>query len=156
MRLAKDFKLRHRASGSAACAAILLASALAAGCQSITITRNHGYVMSQEMLQQVPVGSSREHVRLVLGTPSTTATFGEEVYYYISQKTETIAFMRPEIVEQSVLAVYFDEAGSVTRIASYGIEDGRVVDFIGRRTPTTGDEVTFLQQILSAAVGANL
>ena len=36
-------------------------------------------------IDQVPVGSSREQVLLALGTPSTTATFDNEVFYYISQ-----------------------------------------------------------------------
>ena len=128
----------------------------AAGCQSITQTRHHGYLLAEQDLEQVPVGSSQEQVHFVLGTPSTTADFGGEVYYYISQTTETTAFLEPKIVDQRVLAVYFDQDRRVSQIANYGLEDGRVVDFIGRRTPTTGDEVTFLRQIFSSAVGENV
>lgn len=133
--------------------ASLVALSVLASCQSLTITRNHGYIQSPEMIEQVPEGSSREHVLLVLGTPSTTATFGNEVFYYISQRTETIAFLEPRIVDQRVLAVYFDDDGTVSHLANYGLEDGRLIDFIGRRTPTTGQEVTFLRQLMSAAVG---
>ena len=32
-------------------------------------------------------------MRFALGTPSTTATFGNEVWYYISQTEETTAFL---------------------------------------------------------------
>lgn len=141
---------------AAALAAVLGLAIVSAGCQAITISRSHGYIQSQEMIDQVPEGSSREHVQYVLGTPSTTATFGNEVYYYISQRTETVAFLEPRIVDQRVLAVYFDEYGTVSQIANYGLEDGRLIDFIGRRTPTTGAEVTFLRQIMQAAVGPSL
>jgi outer membrane protein assembly factor BamE (lipoprotein component of BamABCDE complex) len=136
-----------------ALSASVVALSLVSSCQSLTITRNHGYIQSQEMIEQVPEGSSREHALLVLGTPSTTASFGNEVFYYISQRTETIAFLEPRIVDQRVLAVYFGDDGTVAQLANYGLEDGRVVDFIGRRTPTTGEEVTFLRQLMSAAVG---
>lgn len=147
---ARAITLRVAALG----ASVLILSTFVAGCQGMRITRNHGYIQSQELIEQVPEGSSREYVRLVLGTPSTEATFGDEAFYYISQKTERIAFLEPRIVDQRVLAVYFDEDGTVSQIANYGLEDGRLIDFIGRTTPTTGEEVTFLRQLMSAAVGA--
>lgn len=156
MRLSSQSKTARR-SPTLRHAALLLAAAsiavAAAGCDRMVMTRNHGYILAPEALDQVPAGSSKEQVDFVLGTPSTTADFGGEVYYYISQRTETIAFLAPEIVEQRVLAVYFDNDGLVERVAHYGVEDGRVVDFINRTTPTTGEEVSFLRQVFSSATG---
>lgn len=125
----------------------------ATGCSSFTQVQRHGYLISQDLLDQVPIGSSKEQVDFVLGTPSTTATFGNEVYYYISQTTETTMFLAPKTTDQRILAVYFDDDRRVERFANYGLEDGRVVDFISRKTPTTGAEASLLQQIFSAAVG---
>lgn len=125
-------------------------------CNTFTTVQKHGYIISQDQLDQVPVGSSKEQVDFVLGTPSTTATFGNEVYYYISQTTETTAFLAPKTTDQRILAVYFDADRRVERFANYGLEDGRVVDFISRKTPTTGEEVSFLKQIFSSAVGENV
>lgn len=132
------------------------AAAGVAGCSSITQVQRHGYIVSQDQLDQVPVGSSREQVDYVLGTPSTTATFGNEVYYYISQTTETTAFLAPKVTDQRILAVYFDDDRRVDRFANYGLQDGRLFDFIGRKTPTSGAEVTLLRQIFSSAVGENV
>ncbi|MBP0652343.1 outer membrane protein assembly factor BamE, partial [Mycobacterium tuberculosis] len=68
----------------------------------------HGYVLSEDALSQIQVGSSREQVLLVLGTPTTTATFGGEAFYYISSKTaRPVAFMNHATVDQRVLAIYF-------------------------------------------------
>lgn len=128
----------------------------ASGCSSFTTVNRHGYLVSPDQLEQVPVGSSKEQVDYVLGTPSTTATFGNEVYYYISQTTETTAFLAPKITDQRILAVYFDDDRRVSRIADYGLQDGRVFDYISRKTPTTGAEVTLLRQIFSSAVGENV
>lgn len=122
---------------------------------ALTEKRKHGYQFSKQQLEQVPIGASKEQVDFVLGTPSTTGTFDGEVYYYISQNVEQTAFLRPRITDQQVLAVYFDRDDRVTRIANYGLQDGRVFDFIGRKTPTGGKELTFLQQILRASRMAN-
>lgn len=128
---------------------LALAGATVAGCTTAQ-TINQGYVVDKESLKLVPVGSSKEQVLLTLGTPSTKATFDNEVFYYISQKRERLlAFMKPRVVSRSVLAVYFDKDNNVARIADYSLKDGHVVDMISNTTPTGGKEQTFLGQILS-------
>ncbi len=119
------------------------------GC--FTQTYTHGHVISNDMLSQVQVGSSKEQVELVLGSPSTTSSLNGDAYYYISQVTETTAFLAPDIVEQRVVAVYFDEEGYVRDMANYGLQDGKVVDFLGRTTRTGGADYGFLTQILRGA-----
>jgi outer membrane protein assembly factor BamE (lipoprotein component of BamABCDE complex) len=115
-------------------------------------TLTQGYVIDQQQIDSVPVGSSREQVLLALGSPSTTATFDNEVFYYISQKRyRPVAFAKPKLVEQRVLAVYFGEDGRVTNIANYGLQDGKLFDFISRTTPTAGKDQNFIGQILAGA-----
>jgi outer membrane protein assembly factor BamE (lipoprotein component of BamABCDE complex) len=128
-------------------AAVVLAISLsAAGC--LTSTYNRGYVFDQASLDQVPVGASQEQVLLVLGTPSTIATVSGEAFYYISQRTEQkAAFLNPQVVDQRVLAVYFDRERRVARIANYGVQDGKIFDFVSRTTPTGGEELSLLRQI---------
>ena len=137
--------------------AAIVASTAVTGCTSMDIgqTMYNGYVVDQESLALIPVGSSREQVLLTMGTPSTTATFDTEVFYYISQKRERpAAFMKPRLVEQTVLAIYFDKNGVVANKANYTLQDGKVFDTISRTTPTGGRDLTFLQQLLSGAGGA--
>ncbi|WLR93866.1 outer membrane protein assembly factor BamE [Shinella zoogloeoides] len=134
--------------------AVTLSTTALAGCQGPSEVLYQGYVVDQETLALAPVGSSREQVLLSLGTPSSTATFDNEVFYYISQKRKrAAAFLKPKIVEQSVLAVYFDKDGNVERLGHYTLQDGKVFDMISRVTPTGGAEVTFLGQLLRG--GAN-
>lgn len=131
-------------------AALALAAGLGlAGCMGETLQR--GYVPSEMALQQVQVGAPREQVMIALGTPSTTADFGGEVFYYISQKTNRpVAFMNSRVVDQTVLAIYFDERSQVSQVANYGLEDGRIVDLVSRTTPTAGKDFSFLAQLFSA------
>lgn len=120
------------------------------GCVGETLHR--GYIPSASALQQVQVGAPREQVLLALGTPSTTADFGGEVFYYISQVTSRpVAFLNTRVVDQTVLAVYLDDQSRVTNVAQYGLEDGKVIDLVSRTTPTGGRDLSFLSQILGAA-----
>jgi outer membrane protein assembly factor BamE (lipoprotein component of BamABCDE complex) len=129
-------------------ATLLGLSLLLAGCFEASFQR--GYVFDQAALDQVPVGASQEQVLLVLGTPTTVATVSGEVFYYISQVSERkVAFLRTEVVDQRVLAIYFNPERRVERVANYGIKDGKVFDFVSRTTPTGGEDLNILRQIFS-------
>ncbi len=127
-----------------------------AGCQSMDIAKpsetiNQGYVIDEAALAATPVGSSREQVLLSLGTPSTINTLeNNEVFYYISQtRKRSVAFQKARLTDQRVLAIYFGPDGTIANIANYGLQDGKVFDFIKRVTPTGGKDMTFIGQVLS-------
>ena len=138
----------------AAATALALAGCSTSGSRGLGQTTQHGYVVSEIALQQVPVGSSRDQVLIALGTPSTTAEFGNEVYYYISQTRRRAAlFLDARVVDQRVLAIYFDNNNRIERIADYGLQDGEIFDFATRTTPIGGEDLTFVQQILRGVLG---
>eukprot|EP01035_Chromulina_nebulosa_P064054 gene64054-87607_t len=115
--------------------------------------RSLGEKIRFTLVALVPPGSSREQALLSLGTPSATATFDAEVFYYISQtRQRSVAFMKPSLKAQSVLAVYFTKDGVVDHLAHYSLQDGRVVDMLNRTTPTGGVEKTFLMRLLSGGL----
>ena len=60
-----------------------------------------------------------------------------------------VAFLHAEVVDQRVLAVYFDQTRRVERIANYGLKDGKVFDFLSRTTATGGQDLNLVKQILS-------
>ena len=104
-----------------------------------------GYILPPGALEQIPIGASQDQVLIVMGTPSTVATLNGEVFYYISQRAERpVAFMNQKVVDQRVIAVYFDKNRQVRRLANYGMQDGKIFDFISRTTPTSGQEMSYL------------
>lgn len=129
--------------GGLPCAAALALGLLLGGCFEQSFQR--GYVLPEGALEQIPVGSSQEQVLIVLGTPSTVATVSGEAFYYISQRGEkAAAFLPQKVVDQRVIAVYFDKNRRVERLAEYGLRDGKVFDFVSRTTPTSGSELSYL------------
>ncbi len=128
--------------------ALVCAVALA-GCGNFSETLQRGYVLPEGALEQIPVGATQEQVLIVLGTPSTVATVDGEAFYYISQKTERlVAFMPHQVIDQRVVAVYFDKNRQVVRLANYGLKDGKVFDFVSQTTATGGVELNYLRGIL--------
>jgi outer membrane protein assembly factor BamE (lipoprotein component of BamABCDE complex) len=128
-----------------------LGSFALAGCGAFSESFQRGYVLQPGALEQIPIGATQEQVLLVLGTPSTVATVNGDAFYYISQRGErAAAFMKQKVVDQRVIAVYFDKDRRVTRLANYGLKDGHIFDFYGKTTPTGGTELSYLRNIFQA------
>ena len=135
--------LTARWRGLRAAAAVALVCAALGGCSGEQFQK--GYVLPPGALEQIPIGASQDQVLIVMGTPSTVATLNGEVFYYISQRAERpIAFMEQRVVDQRVIAIYFDKNRQVRRLANYGMKDGKIFDFISRTTPTSGQEMSYL------------
>ena len=132
--------------GTARTVAALVTLALPLG-GCFTQVYQQGYVLAEGALEQIPIGATQEQVLIVLGTPSTVATVNGEVFYYISERAEKTAFMPQKVVNQRVVAVYFDKSRRVERLADYGMQDGRIFDFVSRTTPTAGKELNYLAYI---------
>jgi outer membrane protein assembly factor BamE (lipoprotein component of BamABCDE complex) len=119
---------------------------LLGGCFTQTFQR--GYVLPEGALEQIPIGAAQEQVLIVLGTPSTVATVSGEAFYYISQRGQREAsFLPQKVVEQRVIAVYFDKSRRVERLANYTMEDGKIFDSVSRTTPTSGQELNYLTYV---------
>jgi outer membrane protein assembly factor BamE (lipoprotein component of BamABCDE complex) len=141
-------KTNHNRQGASLSALAIACAVALAGCGNFSETLQHGYVLQEGALEQIPVGATQEQVLIVMGTPSTVATVNGEVFYYISQKSErSAAFLPHEVVDQRVVAVYFDKERRVQRLANYGLKDGKIFDFLSQTTPTGGQELNYIRGI---------
>lgn len=134
-------------------AAALLALALAACTSSTSLVtkRTQGYEISDSAMQQVRVGQSQDLVVLVLGSPQSTNTFGDQTaWYYVQTKVEQTSFGVQTKMERTVLAIYFDKNKKVVDKAVYTAADGKTVTVESRRTPSFGEDRTFVDQILQS------
>jgi len=140
--------VRTRSSGAARRFAVVGIVALALGaCGAITQSYQRGYVLPDGALEQIPLGSSQDQVLVVLGTPSTVATVSGEVFYYISQRTEQTSFLPPAETNRRIVAVYFDRNRKVERLADYGMKDGKIFDYVSQKTPSGGEELSYISYL---------
>ena len=134
----------HRISSLAGAALIGLALS---GCV-IGEDLHHGYVVDERAVVQVKPGMPPDQVLRILGTPTTVSTVGNKSWYYISQvQSRTVQFLGESVSDQRVTAVYFTPGFKVERIALYGQQDGKVFNFISRRTEAGGREADFISQL---------
>jgi outer membrane protein assembly factor BamE (lipoprotein component of BamABCDE complex) len=123
-------------------------------CASMTacapITAYHGFQAVEANPKDVQVGvDSKATVTERLGSPSAVASFEPNIWYYMSEVTDQVAFRRPVTKRRDVVAIAFSKTDDrVEKIDTYTLKDGRIVSFNGRTTPTRGREMTVLEQLL--------
>ena len=93
-------------------------------------------------------GISTREVAEILGSPSSINVFGQQTWYYISERSETFAFFEPEIKERQVLIIKFNKDDIMESIEHLDLEDGRQLAHVERVTETFGQELTVIGQIL--------
>jgi outer membrane protein assembly factor BamE (lipoprotein component of BamABCDE complex) len=120
---------------------------LLAAC-SPTIQQEGNVPDPDQVVQINPGVDDKNRVTQLLGSPSSVSAFQDRTWYYISRRTEQTAFLDPQIVEQEVLAVSFDSQNIVQDMKVYGLENGRLVAMTERVTPTHGNDLTLMQQVL--------
>ena len=124
---------------------LILLSALSA-CAPVINTR--GQQPDPDVLAKIEPGStSQRDVERALGTPSTQGVFRENVWYYMSERTERTAFFAPELLERKIIAVVFDKVGVVKDIMTYTENDKQEIALVARITPTAGNEMSIIQQL---------
>jgi outer membrane protein assembly factor BamE (lipoprotein component of BamABCDE complex) len=127
----------------------LAALALLALCACTPQISTHGYRFDEASLAQLEPGrTTQDGVTRLLGSPSSVATFDPRVWYYISQRTEHKSFYQDRVVEQKVITVSFDDRGVLKSIDHHGLDDAHDVALVARETPTSGQELSLLQQFL--------
>lgn len=134
-------------------AAALLAVALAACTSSTSLVtkRTQGYEISDSAMAQIRPGQSQDLVTLVLGSPQSTNTFGDQsAWYYVETKVQQTSFGMNTALERTVLAIYFDKNKKVVDKAVYTAADGKTITVESRRTQSFGEDRTFIDQILQS------
>ena len=132
----------------AAFAALALGYLSVAGCAPISTYS--GFQAIESDPKEVKVGvDTKSTVRGKLGSPSTTSTFDPNIWFYMNQIKQRIAFRRPQVIARNVTAIAFNkDTEQVVSVHTYTLKDGKVIAYNDRETPTRGREMTILEQML--------
>lgn len=132
---------------------MLLAAGLAAASvlalSACAPTRNvHGNILQEQQVASVQAGTDTQtDVLRKLGSPTTRAPFDDNVWYYMGQETEKRGILDDRVKKERVVVVMFDEAGIVKSVQD--VDNRRIeVPYEREKTPTSGNEITVLQQLL--------
>jgi outer membrane protein assembly factor BamE (lipoprotein component of BamABCDE complex) len=127
--------------------AVLLLGVMLAGCAVSEDQR--GNLPDPDKLAQVQPGTtSKEQVIKILGSPSSASTFDDDAWYYISRKTKQIAFFSPQVLDQEVYIVDFDDKGIVKDVGHKTLADAEHISPAPGATPSPGRELSFMEQLI--------
>jgi len=128
--------------------ALLLTTALLACSACTPVQTNRGNMVEDFRMAEVTPGvSNQTNVLKSLGSPTTKAPFDENIWYYIGQEMAKKGIFDPEVTEEKIVVVAFNDEGIVEVIEE--VDTNRLeVPKSDRVTPTSGNEVSFLEQLL--------
>lgn len=108
--------------------AMTLAMPLVAAAGCTRMYRNHGYVPSEDELAAVEVGKTTQpQLEELLGRPGSQGVLTGSDWYYVGSRWEHYGATPPREVDRQVVAISFDQAGTVTNVRRFGLNQGRVV-----------------------------
>lgn len=142
------------ASGITRQLALCMSICILSGVSTLTIActaelDTHGDHLEASRLSQIRPGvQTREDVAQILGSPSSRSVFDDERWYYISDVVETRSIFEREVKERQVVTIRFDSQGVVSGVDDFGLERGREVELVARETPSFGESVGFLSQVM--------
>lgn len=118
------------------------------GC--VAVRSSHGYVLERgESEFRIESGvDTKESVLAKYGEPSTKGAFDENYWYYLAYQDSARAFFKPRTTVRQITAVKFADSGVVEDARVLDVKDGYKVNFVNRKTPTRGKELSFWEQLL--------
>lgn len=148
-------KLVHTSRGPAfslryAAATLALSLPLLAGCSVFgPIPQNRGTLVEKSDFKLlVPGTSTKDDVRQLIGSPTTTSTFDDNKWIYISLVTHQQPLSYPKIRKQDVTVLAFDHGGVLRNVSQYDSGDRYNVGMALGATPAPGTKVNIFQQLL--------
>lgn len=113
------------------------------------IVANRGNMLEEERIAQVKPGvSSKNDVFEALGSPTVVSTFDDNTWYYVGQRTERESFFAPELTDQKIIQIKFDDTDHVRALDRIGLDKATEVEPLDETTPAAGREITFMEQLL--------
>ncbi|MGH7034997.1 MAG: outer membrane protein assembly factor BamE [Stellaceae bacterium] len=131
-----------------ACRFLVLAATLSLSACGFPID-DRGNLPKADLLSQIKPGvTDKQTVTRLIGSPSAVAAFDNKTWYYISRETKQVAFLKPELLDQQVVIVQFDDKGIVSAVDHRGLKDAQAVKPNPKATPAQGRKFTFLEQLI--------
>lgn len=125
---------------------ILLSFLPVTACTPMKATR--GNLLEDYQIKEVLPGiDGKDDVVRKIGSPTTVSTFNENVWYYMGQKTKKKGILDPKVTQEKIVTITFNAEGKVDTIKE--LDNSRQdIPVVQRTTPVSGNDFTFMQQML--------
>ncbi len=128
--------------GLIACVVPLLVSACA------RFEERTGYIPDDSALATIVVGrDTQETVPVIIGRPSAEGVLNDNGWFYVRSDYERFLWRERKEVNREVVVVTFNDAGIVSNVERFGLEQGQIVVLNRRTTASNIEGVSILQQL---------
>jgi outer membrane protein assembly factor BamE (lipoprotein component of BamABCDE complex) len=111
-----------------------------------TVNARGNMIKDYQLITLQPGTTTKSDVLRALGSPTTQDPFDENIWYYIGQTTEKKGILDPKVTDERIVMVDFDATtGTIKTIKDVG-GNREDIPYEHRKTPTSGNEITVLQQ----------
>ena len=110
----------------------------------------NGQLPDGEMLAKLRLyEDNKQVIDQLLGSPSFKGEFGDNSYYYFSTISDKIAFLEPDLIEQKIIQLKFDDKDILNKVYLFEKNDSKEILMSSNFTKTTGREISILEQMIS-------
>ncbi len=112
-------------------------------------SQTRGNPVDADMLKElVPGTSTRADATALLGSPTARATFDDNTWIYIGERTRPVIGATNAVLSQRVVVLTFNQQGVLQDVRRLSEEDSMPVAVVDRTTPSPGSNASILQQLL--------
>ena len=102
---------------------------------------------ADQLKELVPGTSTKQDVTALIGSPTAHATFDDNTWLYIGERTQKRIGQMPAVLSQKVIVLTFNDQGVLQHIDTRDEADAMPVTVVARTTPSPGSEANFFQQL---------
>ena len=114
-------------------------------CSSDFFLIHNGNMPSQERINQIKTGQSKEEVAYILGSPSLKTGLNENNRIYMSSTTKKVAFLNGKEIERDILALTFKD-DTLSKIEKFDLSDANDIAVDQDETKQVEENVGFFRK----------
>ena len=133
---------------------IILLSFIVSNCSIKPVVQHHGVPSLEKKQASLKVNKSNKNdIRKILGNPSTTSKFNNDIWIYIERKT-TVSQLRTlgrkKLLVNNVLLLEFDNRGMLVKKKFYNKDQMNKLKISKNETEVLNKKDTFIQTVLTS------
>ena len=133
---------------------IIFISIIVTNCSIKKVVKHHGVPYLEKKQSSLTIDKSNKNdIRELLGTPSTTSKFDNDVWIYIERKqtqSELKNLGRMKIYENNVLVLQIDDKGVLKKKDFYNKDDMKKIKIVKSTTESGIRKNTFIYDFMSS------
>ena len=133
---------------------IILFSLIVTNCSYNKVVKHHGVTFLEKKQKALKINETNKNdIKKILGTPSTTSKFDNDVWIYIERKQTQSRLKnlgRMKIYKNDVLVLELDEKGILKKKDFYNKEDMQKIKIVEKTTGAVFSKNSFIYDFMSS------